>query len=240
MICLTFDTDHLNSEDMSLFFSRYKWPGEATFFLWRPMLGVEWGNHEIEPHPFFRDGCAIQETLDKLVQQINIIPKGLRSHSCLFSHAVGLYLNNRGYSYSSNHALLFKEKPLPYRHPWGIWELPIYYMDNMDFTMSKNWPDLLHEPFSDIVIERALTDNGIYVFDFHPLHVIMNTSSLDDYEKVKQSILNSSKSPFDIKFFGNGTEVFFDKLVAKMREHSLKSHTCLDALGVFCNSKKYR
>ena len=100
----------------------------------------------------------------------------------------------------------------PFRHPWGVWELPIYYMDNMDFWMRTNRPSLGHEPFSTEWIKRSLNEPGLYVFDFHPLHIALNTSSADDYQRVKARILDDHVSPFDLTFPGRGAREYFLEL----------------------------
>ena len=62
MICLTFDTDYAGGEDIRRFLAKYPIPGTATFFV--VYAGrVAWGGHEVEPHPFFKDGEPWEETM---------------------------------------------------------------------------------------------------------------------------------------------------------------------------------
>ena len=60
--------------------------------------------------------------------------------------------------------------PVKTQHPAYPGMMPIYYMDNMDFSSGCFWKEGAGKPFSDTMIETALGDDGIYVFDFHPIH----------------------------------------------------------------------
>ena len=91
MICLTFDTDYMTGPDMQEFLGRFPIPGRATFFLWRAAKDVAWGEHEIEPHPAFST-ADWQNELDRHVRELGIRPLGIRTHSCAYSHMLGIWL----------------------------------------------------------------------------------------------------------------------------------------------------
>src|SRR5207249_4334714 len=156
--------------------------------------------HEVAPHPCIDRLSEWDDDLKTIVKQFPEKPLGLRTHSCVFSHMIGIGMHDQGYFYISQAQALYQQGLLPSRHPWGIWELPIYYMDNMDFWMSKNWDDLAHQPFNPEIIERAVGNEALYVFDFHPLHIALNTGKPDHYVAVKDRILNEGVSPFDLRF----------------------------------------
>jgi hypothetical protein len=232
VICLTFDTDYMSAVDMQRFLKDYLFPGQGTFFLWKALDGVDWEGHEIEPHPYLSQTKAWSVELSDLVESLAIKPKGIRTHSCTYSQTFGVHLKNSGYEYMSIATPLLQQNLFPYRHPWGVWELPIYYMDNMDFCMSRNWTNLEYAPFDRNIIKKALSGEGLYVFDFHPLHIILNTRSFDDYESVKRGIISGEKSPFDYQDFfqGRGTRTFFQELCMEMHSLGVSSVTCLDAI----------
>lgn len=235
MICLTFDTDHMSEEGMEKFFEEYRLPGKCTFFLHKPFKFAarmqREGWHEVAPHPFIENLSRWDEDLKEIVRAFPEKPFGLRPHSCVFSHMIGIGMNDLGYDYVSQAQNMYESGLKPFRHPWGVWELPIYYMDNMDFWMTKNWPGLGHVPFHQDIISRALRDDSLYVFDFHPLHVILNTGRHEDYVSVKGEILGKGVSPFDLRFAGRGTGTFFQGLCAAMESKGERSYTCLEALG---------
>lgn len=230
MICLTFDTDWMTDESIARFLREIPIPGKATFFAHDHFQLLHASDHEIGPHPFFDDLRIWQQDLQKLVGGFPSAPRGIRPHSCVFSHVVGVGLHALGYRYVSQAHGLFHTNLAPFRHPWGIWELPIYYMDSMDFWMPKNWPKMSHTPMNPEVIQNAIESDALFVFDFHPLHIALNTRSHEDYASVKNRVIDGGESPFELAFRGRGVRVFFEELCEAMRARRIDSVTCMDAL----------
>ena len=232
MICITFDTDHMSQESLTRFLAEYvaEMPGIATFFAHASFPALLTTNHEVCPHPFISDLNKWDEDIARLEGYLLRKPSGVRPHSCVFSHMVGIGLKERGYVYISQAQNLYSPNLLPFRHPWGIWELPVYYMDNMDFWMSKNWPELNHRPFNSEIIEAAIFGEGLFVFDIHPIHVALNTRSHEDYVRIKERVVNLGESPFAHAYPGEGVRTFFKRLCTRMNEEGLRSYSCLDAL----------
>jgi hypothetical protein len=233
MICITFDTDYMLESDMKRFLETFPIPGKATFFLWKPFKAIEWGKHELEPHPYLSQTREWADEVKTLVHNLKIEPRGMRSHSCVYSHTFGVYLKKQNYIYTTMTTPLFQDNLYPYRHSWGIWELPIFYMDNMDFCMVNNWPELNHIPFDTSIINKAIQGQSLYVFDFHPLHIILNTRTYEDYALVRDKIVKEGESPFNYSFEGRGTRTFFEELCQAMLNFDNLSFTCLDALRKF-------
>ena len=233
MICLTFDTDHMSQENLRKFLKEYVLPGKVTFFVHEYFPFLESTLHEICPHPLINDLSSWEEDFKRLVNEFKNRPLGVRTHSCLSSHMMEISFNKLGYKYVSNAETLFHKGLKPYRRAWGIWELPIYYMDNMDFWMVPNWPELGHIPFNRSVIEEAVTDEALYVFDFHPLHIVLNTRNSNDYNSVKKEIIKGKTSPFELRFEGRGVGVLFTELCSEMITRKMRSYTCSEALKHF-------
>lgn len=230
MICLSFDTDHMTAEGIREFIRRYPLPGRATFFQHRRFEELETSNHEVCPHPLINDLNQWQDAIKQITDGMPSRPVGIRSHSCVYSHMIGIGLNSLGYKYASNVDRLFESGLEPYRQPWGIWELPIYYMDSMDFWFLNNWRGLRHLPFDPKVIRTALENDGLYVFDIHPVHVALNSNSPEQYARVKNRILSEGISPFELRSQGRGAGDFFEELCEAMERAGVRSHTCLEAL----------
>ena len=244
MICLTFDTDHMTEEGMERFLQEYPIPGRSTFFVHRPFslvtrLQAE-DVHEVGPHPFIDKLSRWKDEVTALTEHFAKQPLGLRAHSCVFSHMIGMGMHQMGFRYVSQAQSLFHSGLEPFRHPWGIWELPIYYMDNMDFWFPKNWPALRHVPFSRDVIERAVGSRFLHVFDFHPLHIALNTKSHEEYSAVKERILGDGVSPFELRTAGRGTAEFFGDLCTAMRLSGERSYACVEALESYIGVESVR
>ena len=230
MICLTFDTDWMTDDTLGRFLTEFSVPGQATFFCHDVFPSLEATRHEVCPHPFIADLSDWQGPLTHLTSRLGRPARGVRPHSCVFSHMIGVGLHELGFDYVSQAHGMYQPGLAPFRHPWGVWELPIYYMDNMDFWMRTNWPALAHEPFSPAWIEQSLDDAGLYVFDFHPIHIALNTSSPDDYQRVKARIIDEHVSPFDLTFPGRGARTYFLELCETLTARGTQSHTCSQAI----------
>jgi hypothetical protein len=237
VICLTFDTDWMTDETLASFLERVQWPGVGTFFLHADLPCLHGTPHELCPHPFIDDLRSWEAGMEALASSLPVRARGMRAHSCVFSHMVGIRLHELGYRYVSQAHNLFQAGLAPFRHPWGVWEMPIYYMDNMDFWMPKNWPGLAHQPFSTEIINRAMDEPGMYVFDFHPLHIALNTRSHDDYARVKHRIVDEGVSPFDLRFPGRGVGTFFEELCVALERNGQHSRSCSEALEEFSRER---
>ncbi len=233
MILLTFDTDYMSEEDLVRFVESFPIPGRATFFLWQPFSKLDLGPHEIGIHPFLSETRPWRETLESFTEQLGARPAVLRPHSCAYAHTLGVTAAKLGFRAISQATYLFQDGLGAYRHPWGLWELPIYYMDSMDFTLPLNWPDLEHDPFAPEILARSLRSDALFVYDFHPLHVILNTKSLSEYHPIKDQILEGGASAFELTRPGRGAQTFYLELVELMQAHgvsSLGSSELLDQL----------
>jgi hypothetical protein len=142
-------------------------------------------------------------------------------------------LAKQGYLYSSMVTLLYETNLKPYKHPWGLWEMPIYYMDNCDFCTPLNWPGSGHHPFHQDVIRKAVAEPGLYVFDLHPLHIILNTRTYNDYLAVREAVRSGKTSVFDLAFAGYGTRAFFLDLCKEMEQCGLRSYGCAETLRTY-------
>jgi len=231
MICLTFDTDWMTEADLAQFLEQFPIPGAGTYFVHRRFECLAGLQHEVCPHPFIENLSEWETGMQTLAASLGRPAAGVRTHSCVFSHMIGVSLHRLGYRYISQAQNLFEMGLKPFRHPWGIWELPIYYMDNMDFWMAVNWPDTGHRPFSPEVIRRAITGESLFVFDIHPLHVALNTRAPTDYTAVKDKIVREGVSPFELTYPGRGVRAFFEELCSAMREAAVTSATCTEALS---------
>ena len=240
MISLTFDTDYVGEADLRRFVEQFDLPGEGTFFLWRPFRDLRLGVHELAPHPFYSETRSWSETLDEFENVWGRRGDVIRTHSCVYSHYMGVDLARRGYRATSHTTPLGQMGLTPYRQPWGLWELPIYYMDSMAMTFGRNWPSYNDEPFDERIIEAAVEDQtGLYVFDFHPVHVILNTSSYDQYQTVRSQIVEGDASLFDLAFPGQGCRAFYERLLTRMRDSGVRSVTgsaVVDAAEAASNS----
>ena len=207
---------------MSRFLELYTIPGRATFFMHQPYAILHGTSHELEPHPFPVQPDAWTESIKSLVERLDIKPFGVRTHSCITSHMLEWALHGLGVRYTSNTTRIFELGIRPSRSPWGLWELPIYYMDNLDLSMATFWSTLEHQTFGRDALEKAAQTEGLYVFDFHPLHILLNTPNLEYYLE-RSPLLKAGASPFDHRYKGQGVGTYFEELIQLMQATDNKS-----------------
>jgi acetyltransferase-like isoleucine patch superfamily enzyme len=138
-------------------------------------------NHELAIHPNFSSRETEEDTVRQLLR---LFPdaKGARAH-CSYLHTRLTELYSRcGIRYDSSYVLPQKITPFPL---FGVLEIPMYWMDNYAFTCDRR-------TFSPSYLkESAVSETGdVLVFNFHPVHVYLNTDSLERYEQAKQYYSN--------------------------------------------------
>lgn len=234
MIALSFDTDHLNEARMAEFLADVQFPGGGTFFCIQSYRCLEQERFELAPHPFLGSGRDwLAELKAKKAEFPNAL--GWRSHSCVFSHALALWLYLNGYVYASTHDNFGVKGLRPTAQMWGIWDVPIYYADNLDFSRKRFWPERNEQPFASSLIENALNDEGLYVFDFHPIHLLLNSPDPDWYAAIRDRFLAGDRTAA-LRYPGYGAGSFFDGLIAAMRDRNCASVSIIDGLRAFTHA----
>jgi hypothetical protein len=75
----------------------------------------------------------------------------------------------------------------------------------------------------------VLTNEGIYVFDFHPVHLLLNSTSAEAYFARRDAFV--AGAPLDsLRCTDYGTRNFYDDLCAAMRDAGVESSSMYDAL----------
>jgi hypothetical protein len=221
VICLTFDTDHVDEDAMAAFLSAHPVPGQGTFFCTQPYRALAYTGHELAPHPTLDSGGDWRSALDASRRQF---PDAVswRSHSCAISHRIAEWLRRNGYHYVSVFDELGISGLRPNRLPWGVWHLPIYYMDSLDLGRFQFQPDWAGRVFDERLIEQATSEAGLYVFDFHPIHLLFNTPSLEFYVTARDR-LRAGAPLGSLRHPGWGAASYFGVLCDRMRAAGIAS-----------------
>lgn len=235
MICLSFDTDHMNEQRMIEFLSLVHFPGQGTFFCTKFFNCLTQTEHEIAPHPNLNNGT---DWHPELIQKRYEFPlaTGWRSHACVFSHGLAEWIGKQGYKYVSVHDDFGRISMKPIKHSWGIWHLPIYYMDNLDFSKKNFWKEADNtNPFEKDLIINSLNEDGLYVFDFHPIHLLLNTPEPSFYFDKRDKFLTGVPIQ-ELCYKGYGTLNFFRDLCFAMQTKGINSISMGAALDAYINT----
>ncbi len=151
-------------------------------------------NFELGIHPNFnfllqgdgRNGKDAEEVIDRLMA---VVPeaKSVRSHSGTQSSRILDLFSSRGLTHESN-VFVPAQAGIELR-PWKMWSgltrVPYFWAD--DVACLSGTDDAM--PMRDLV-----SSAGIKVFDFHPIHVFLNTENLQRYEVTR----DSHRSPVEL------------------------------------------
>lgn len=99
----------------------------------------------------------------------------------------------------------------PFRHFSGILRLPYFFEDDAQCQLEKRWKAEEH------LLKSA---DGLRIFNFHPIHLFLNSEKLDNYEQAKPFFHDYRK----LKQFVNqdrqrGTRVFWAHIARVAKEN---------------------
>lgn len=223
MYSLTFDIDWAPDFILEDIMVRLEGFGlKATFFATHPASVLEQPPDwlEVAWHPNFlpnsTQGHSEREILDTLAEWFPQA-KGVRSHSMYWHGALASVYQSYGLVYDSS--LLMPGCPhlQAYQH-CGLWRIPVWWNDGLHL---HNQVDCSSLPIAD------LESPGLKVFQFHPIHIYLNSNQLRDWHRVKGALELSRGFQFVTKDQlmpfckpGNGIGTFFDLLCSWLRERN--------------------
>lgn len=218
MFVFTIDSDWAINEvieDVSNLFESYEI--KSTFFLTNEIDFSILKNHELAIHPNFENSTNFEEILQKT---LNFLPSkkslGSRSHKLYYNSTLPTIYQKFGIEYDSNYILFNYEKPLPFYIPHtSILEIPFFFGDDALFDSTNEFE----------IKNYNLNDSGVKVFMFHPIHIFLNTRTIDDYYKVKKYYKDFSK----LKEFRNtskkGIRNIFEDFLKYTKSKKIQTYT---------------
>ena len=172
--------------------------------------------HEMAVHPNFCDAADDAIELDRLLDQYPSAG-GVRTHGYHQNSRILDLFVQRGLRYDSS-ILMFGDRQIrPFRYWNGLIRLPVFWEDDINCLVSGAW-----DP-NELDLEQA---GSLHIFDFHPIHVFLNTEHMARYEAAKPHYQDASR----LQEFRNpemshcGTRVFLKRLLTLI-EHG--SSQCL-------------
>lgn len=162
-------------------------------------------NCELGIHPNFNfllegDGRNGHNTVEVVERILNIVPeaKSVRSHSMAQSSVLLDVFRKSGLTHDVN---LFVPAHSGIRlRPWldwnGLCRVPYFWEDDIECMQGMQG--------MQIDMTNLVLRDGIKVFDFHPIHVFLNTETLQRYE-VTRHLHHSPKELIKHRYKGIGT-----------------------------------
>lgn len=132
---------------------------------------------ELGIHPNFNELLFNKSTISstKIIENIlSIVPNAIsvRSHSLTNNERLNDIFNNFGISHISNTFIPYESgiKIMPYKIWNDINIIPHNWQDNVSIKMNSKFPNY------------DSSSSELHVYNFHPIHVFLNTNDLDLYE----------------------------------------------------------
>ena len=157
---------------------------------------------EIGIHPNFNplldgnhcNGRCAEEVID---QMLEIAPeaRSVRCHSLVQSSKLVQLFIDKNITHDCNHFIPEQSNMtlLPWMFCNRIIKIPYFWEDDVVFSNAFNTP-----------LSELLRRGGLKVFDFHPIHVFLNTENFDRYERTRDFHHNPSEL-IKHRFEGIGT-----------------------------------
>jgi hypothetical protein len=182
MIAITSDTDWAPVEVIEFMTSLLDSYGMTATFFCTDERGKAIRHHELAIHPFFKSVRAEKATLYRLLRAYPNA-KGLRGHCGYFHTRLTDVCKELGLKYDSSY-LIPGQMTEPFMLFNDVLEIPACFQDNHWFTRKT--------PFSPF-LTRVVSGSGIpAVFNFHPIHVYLNTDCPQTYLKAKPYYQNAT------------------------------------------------
>jgi hypothetical protein len=148
------------------------------------------------------NGLQVVDRVKKLID-LTEGAKVVRSHSMTQNSRVLDTFAELGITHDCNHYIPHYSGI--HLKPWKIWngitKVPYFWEDDLNIKYSDNH---LAEILSKV--------DGLKVFDFHPIHIFLNTKELGSYQ-VAKTFQKDFKKLSDFRFNGYGTENFLRDLI---------------------------
>lgn len=143
---------------------------------------------------------------------------GSRGHSLAFSERLRAVFYELGIHYDSSYLMYELPEIRPFLIGRDVWEFPIYFMDT--FFMEYCEADPSRAPGPD-----DLATPGLKVLDFHPIHLLANTPSLDYYERMIRPCYHDFPLLLQRRHDGWGMRTLFEELQARVLAQGLPQRT---------------
>ena len=182
------------------------------------LLGQLRGNKfvEIGLHPNFNpllsgNATGVKSNFKSIVSELKDYftdATSVRSHSLCFGSLIQTAYEELGISHDSSVIIPYQNNSKPL-FPWKMWDglIRVPYL----------FCDYVTAMTTDANIKQLANLTGLKVFDFHPIHIFLNTENLQRYERTR-SIHNKPMELLSHRYKGYGSRNRFLDLLELAKE----------------------
>lgn len=161
-------------------------------------------------NPLLEGGSSNGVTVKSILADLRaVVPEAtaVRCHSMTQSSRLQQLFHDEGFTHDCNHFI--PEQAAIELKPWRLWngltKVPHFWEDDATAIYRETAP-----------ITELVQRHGLRVFDFHPIHVFLNTERLDRYEATR----DVHRKPVELirhRFTGTGTRSYLMQLLDACR-----------------------
>ena len=190
---------------------------KATFFATHDsdlLRSLDKRKYEVGIHPAFK-GRSDDDQIVKDLMALYPGAVGVRSHALAeSSETLRLFVAN-GLKYDVNTFIPFREGLYPFMRFNTLVRIPYYWEDDAHFSAVSTFE------LDDLRIDKV----GLKIYNFHPIHLYMNTSSPEHYQTYKP-FYHETESLLKHRNKGRGIWTLFTGLVDYLTANRLPTMTC--------------
>jgi hypothetical protein len=232
MIAFTSDIDWAPEEVIADTMNLLEYYGvKCTFFSTHHSLELAKSNKklfEIGIHPNFNpilSGKSDKRPEDIIDDLLDIHPEaqGVRSHSMLQSTNLLQLFADKKLLYEANHFMPYQTGIKPFKLWTGMVRIPYNWEDDVHWAYGYSFDQCGME----------LSDDNLLVFDFHPIHIYLNTENKYRYNEAKKFY----QEPKTLINYRNkevrGTRDLFISLLTYCKQNNIITHKLSDVARDF-------
>jgi hypothetical protein len=216
--CFTMDTDWASEEQIDFTLDLFDEYGVVmTPFITHPSETIARRFSDkrdiVGLHPNFLPESSHGDSYEKVVDHVRRLwPESVfyRSHSFFDNTHIGRLFSEFGFKFDSNLLLYLQNHLFPLKHNSGLLRFPVAWED--DVHLWKRLPPHI------TTITDFLASPGLKIFNFHPIHVYLNTPSLAYYFATKEKSMKRS-------FEGSGVKTMLIELLEWLENEGVRCYT---------------
>lgn len=233
---LTFDTDWAPDYAIDYVVKKLeKWNIRATWFVTHDSQVIQKLKNnslfEVGIHPNFRENSTQGKSVDEVLRNMKKIApnaKSTRMHGLLQSTDILLKLNQ--YDIENDVSILLDHQSFLrpyYSNYYQITRIPYFWEDDLEMLSHRDWED----------VEKYFSLTGLKIFDFHPIHIFLNSSTMETYEKIKLNGYPKIDESQLLKHRNEdvGVDTFFEKFLEKL--NNFETFTITEISEMFKKNK---
>ena len=162
--------------------------------------------YELGIHPNFLPNTTQGNSPTEILSNLKkIVPKAVSVRTHALYHSVPLLMKFQDYGLKNDSSiLLYKTKNIePHFNPsLNLYRIPYFWEDYVEmFEVNPSWD-----------FKNNSKTSGLKIYNFHPIHIVLNSNNLDSYQKIKPEIEKigiNEKNIDKYKNEGKGARTFF-------------------------------